>query len=314
MTTSSIISNANWTGFFDHRSLGANPKARQSPTSPLICLAVESSECPRVSASPPSGGTISADPLPGTDGKYAAGAVVTLTAHAEAGYDFSNWGGALSGSANPTTITMDADKSVAAIFSQPPRYALTLSASPTAGGTISADPLPGTDGKYAAGAVVTLTAHAEAGYDFSNWGGALSGSANPTAITMDADKSVAAIFSQPPRYALTLSASPTAGGTVSADPLPGTDGKYAAGAVVTLTAHPAAGYSFSSWSGALSGSANPATVTMSGNKSVTAVFSQIPPEARYSLTLSASPTAGGTILPTRCLELMASTHQGLSLH
>jgi uncharacterized repeat protein (TIGR02543 family) len=47
---------------------------------------------------------------------------------------------------------------------------------------------------------------------------------------------------------------------------------YNEGAVVTLTANPASGWQFSGWSGDLSGSTNPATITMSGNKNVTATF------------------------------------------
>ncbi|PSR54942.1 hypothetical protein AHMF7605_16240 [Adhaeribacter arboris] len=47
---------------------------------------------------------------------------------------------------------------------------------------------------------------------------------------------------------------------------------YASGTNVTLTASPASGYKFSSWSGAASGTANPITVSMTSNKSITATF------------------------------------------
>ena len=49
---------------------------------------------------------------------------------------------------------------------------------------------------------------------------------------------------------------------------------YSPGTDVQLTAVPAAGWSFSGWSGGLSGSTNPATITMDGNKTVTATFTQ----------------------------------------
>jgi uncharacterized repeat protein (TIGR02543 family) len=45
--------------------------------------------------------------------------------------------------------------------------------------------------------------------------------------------------------------------------------------VVTLTANPESGYQFSGWSGDLSGSANPTTITMNSNKSATATFTPI---------------------------------------
>src|SRR6185503_4584315 len=47
---------------------------------------------------------------------------------------------------------------------------------------------------------------------------------------------------------------------------------YAGGQVVQLTAVSAAGWTFSGWSGDLSGSASPASLTVSGNRNVTATF------------------------------------------
>jgi len=47
---------------------------------------------------------------------YAEGTVVTLTAEPGDGYRFDSWGGDLSGSTNPETLTMDSDKSVSALF------------------------------------------------------------------------------------------------------------------------------------------------------------------------------------------------------
>ncbi|MGD9873708.1 MAG: hypothetical protein AB7T27_05495 [Kiritimatiellia bacterium] len=67
-------------------------------------------------------------------------------------------------------------------------------------------------------------------------------------------------------YTLTVNVNPAGFGTVSGG------GPYASGTSVSLTATPAAGHTFSSWSGAASGSSNPTTVTMTGNLSVTANF------------------------------------------
>jgi hypothetical protein len=49
-------------------------------------------------------------------GAYDAGTVVSLTATPHAGSRFVRWEGDLKGSTNPTTITMDADKTVTAVF------------------------------------------------------------------------------------------------------------------------------------------------------------------------------------------------------
>jgi len=60
-------------------------------------------------------GSITLNPPGGT---YDVGTVVTVTADPDTGWQFDNWSGDLSGSTNPTTITMDADKSVTANFSE----------------------------------------------------------------------------------------------------------------------------------------------------------------------------------------------------
>jgi alpha-amylase len=70
-------------------------------------------------------------------------------------------------------------------------------------------------------------------------------------------------------YTLTTSVNPPGAGIVTLNPPSGT---YNAGTAVTLTATPNSGYTFSSWSGDLTGSTNPAQITMDGNKTVTAVF------------------------------------------
>jgi uncharacterized repeat protein (TIGR02543 family) len=70
-------------------------------------------------------------------------------------------------------------------------------------------------------------------------------------------------------YALTTTASPAAGGSVKRSP---NATSYASGTVVTLTATPATGYTFAGWSGALTGTKNPATVRMDAAKKITASF------------------------------------------
>lgn len=69
------------------------------------------------------------------------------------------------------------------------------------------------------------------------------------------------------QYVLGLSVVGT--GTIALDP-PG--GTYASGTVVGVTANPAQGWSFSQWSGHLSGNLNPTSITMNGNKAITATF------------------------------------------
>ena len=48
-------------------------------------------------------------------------------------------------------------------------------------------------------------------------------------------------------------------------------------ASVSLEAIPASGYNFDHWSGSLTGSSNPTSITMNGNKSIVAHFVEAPP-------------------------------------
>ncbi|UPK69768.1 InlB B-repeat-containing protein [Chitinophaga filiformis] len=75
--------------------------------------------------------------------------------------------------------------------------------------------------------------------------------------------------SNPGAYTLSITASPAAGGTVTANP---NASSYTAGTVVTLTATAASGYTFSGWSGAASGTSTTTTVTINSNIAVTASF------------------------------------------
>jgi PKD repeat protein len=73
-------------------------------------------------------------------------------------------------------------------------------------------------------------------------------------------------------YALVVNTAGTGSGGVTLDP---DGGVYAEGTVVTLTASVDSGSRFAGWSGDLSGTANPATLTMDGNKTVTATFNTL---------------------------------------
>jgi uncharacterized repeat protein (TIGR02543 family) len=93
---------------------------------------------------------------------------------------------------------------------------------------------------------------------------------------MTGDKSVTAHFSQIV-YTLSITVDPVAGGSVGAVPSP----PYYYGTVVTLTASVNPGYVFDHWSGDASGTNPVTTVTMTGDKSVTAHFTQ----NGYTLTI-----------------------------
>ncbi len=88
-----------------------------------------------------------------------------------------------------------------------------------------------------------------------------------------------------PTYTLTITSS---NGTVAKDPSQST---YTSGTSVSLTATANTGYTFSSWSGDATGSANPLTVTMSANKTITANFTAVSSTKSGSVSLSAVSTS-----------------------
>lgn len=118
---------------------------------------------------------------------YESGAEVSITAAGDLGYVFDSWGGDLSGMENPTTITMDGDKSISASFKSVPIYKITTTVDH---GTILLDP-PG--GEYSEGTEVKVTYLKDFGYQLDEWSGELTGSENPQTIIVDADKDITAI-------------------------------------------------------------------------------------------------------------------------
>jgi hypothetical protein len=84
---------------------------------------------------------------------------------------------------------------------------------------------------------------------------------------------------------------------------------YASDAQVMLTATPNTGYQFSSWSGDLTGTTNPATITMNGNKAVAASFTAV--VGNVAPTANAGPDRTIT-LPVNSVALSGSaTDDGL---
>jgi trimeric autotransporter adhesin len=200
-----------------------------------------------------------------------------LTATAATGWTFDRWEGDLTGTTNPATITMDADKTVTAVFTQN-RYTLTVTT--TGNGTVAKAP---DQAEYLHGTEVTLTATPSSGWVFDRWEGDLTGSTNPASILMEGNRSVNAVFVEIENI-LTLNTEGS--GTVTANPSQGT---YTSGTEVTLTATAATGWTFDRWEGDLTGSSNPATITMDADKTVTAVFTQ----NQYTLTVTT--TGNGTV-------------------
>jgi uncharacterized repeat protein (TIGR02543 family) len=225
------------------------------------------------SVTPVGSGTITRNP---NQTSYTPGTVVALTAVPANGYSFVSWSGDATGSTNPVNVTMSANRNVTATFAL---NQYTLSVTTAGNGSVAKNPNQAT---YPHGTVVTLTATPDAGNGFVSWGGDTSGTTNPLTVVMTRNRTIVGNFT----YTLATTVSPVGGGSVTKSP---NQPNYNPGTVVSLTAVPAVGYHFVSWSGDATGSTNPVNVTMSANRSVTATFVL----NQYTLTIPAS--TGGTV-------------------
>ncbi len=127
-------------------------------------------------------------------------------------------------------------------------------------------------GTYDEGTVVNISATPATGWKFVEWSQDASGTSATTSVTMDADKSVTATFTEilnPVDYTLLVSTSGE--GSVTLDP---TGGLYAEGSTVNLLAIPASGYKFDNWTGDISSTSAAVSITMNSDKNVTANFSE----------------------------------------
>jgi subtilisin family serine protease len=217
---------------------------------------------------------------------FSPSSVVTLQPVVPAGSVFKGWSGACRGS-RKCKIKMSSDKSVTALFEEVPVVTLSVSYN-TQGtnlGTISfvqPDGVAACNGnctkEFSEGQKVRLTAQASSGYRFIGWGGSCSGRRKCT-VTMTADRTVTASFEAIPDYDLTLTIEGE--GTVSFIK-PEEEPVCTATCVrpfdektkVKLRAEAAEGYRFAGWRESCR-KKRTCSVTMSGPKAVTAVFSAI---------------------------------------
>jgi hypothetical protein len=113
----------------------------------------------------------------------------------------------------------------------------------------------------------------------------------------------------------TLTINTNGNGSVARNP---TNSVYPQNSIVTLTALPANGWQFSSWSGDISGALNPTNVLMNADKAITANFSQIP---SYTLIVNVSGNGsvslnppGGNYLSNTVVSLAATASNGWVFH
>ncbi|MDA8640855.1 hypothetical protein N9L37_00640, partial [Flavobacteriaceae bacterium] len=209
----------------------------------------------------------------------------TITATASSEYVFQSWSGA-TGSTNSTSVVMNSDKSVTANFVKK-KYALTTTVEGE--GTVTEKVIKaGAATDYNSGTIVELTAVPSGEWLFVEWKGDVTGTENPTQITIDKAKSVTAVFVKK-QYPLTIEIEGE--GTVTEEVIKqGLATDYNSGTIVELTAVPSDEWEFKEWTGDTdAGAENPTQITIDKAISVTAVFVK-----KKSLTINSN-TGGGSV-------------------
>ncbi len=143
--------------------------------------------------------------------------------------------------------------------------------------------------EFDSGENVSLTPVAAPGWAFVRWEGAASGSAVPLQITVTESVSVQAVFEQ--QASLTIQTETTGQGTISVTP---NQPAYLPNAVVQVSATAAPGYRFAGWEGSLTGTTNPASLTLSESANVRAVFIR-----QWSVQVSANGSGQISISPDK---------------
>lgn len=206
------------------------------------------------------------------------GTSVTLTATPDQHMAFLGWTGAGCSGTGTCTLSMTQGHEVQATF-MPVQHDLAVTKAGTGAGTVTGTVNGVNCGSATCtvpvnhGQDVTLLAAAAGGSAFTGWSGACVGTGNCT-VSMTEARSVTATFAAQPTLSVTTSGAGS--GSVTSSPA-GVDcgstcsAPFDLGTVVTLTATPASGSSFTGWGGACSGTGE-CTVTMSQARSVSAGF------------------------------------------
>ncbi len=214
------------------------------------------------------GGTITVDPVQDT---YRYGEQVTLSASVNAGWSFAGWDINDEINTNPTvTLTMEEDVIAAARMVQN-QYNLNITIindgeteEPNNG--ILIDP-PGQTG-YGHGQTVTLTASPDQGWQFTGWGGDLSGTEPTKTVVFTEDMDVEATFVQD-QYTLTVTVDDETMGSVVIEPV---KEYYLFNDPVMVKPVAKQGYEFVLWTGDVTGNADPLILAMQKDMTIEAIF------------------------------------------
>jgi len=229
---------------------------------------------------------------------------VTLTAPEEVDgsfgsidYIFVRWIGDVTSSSRTITFTMRGDMTVDAIYREPVDYTLSVSSLPTEGMTVSGGGVTPYTVTYQERREIALTAmETFDGRPFASWTGSVTSSERGISFTMDGNKSLTANYGVLPT--LTVNSAGASAVKITSTTGHGGSTNYtkttAINADVSLSAPLSlAGKLFTGWTGAVSSGSQTISLTMSGDKTVTANYVQA-----YTLAVNSTGASGVPITST----------------
>ena len=170
---------------------------------------------------------------------------------------------------------------------EPQVQKLVIDVNPVDGGTVS-QPY----GEFQLNERVVISAKPNLEFNFVKWSGDINSEINPLEVIFDSNKNLIANFIKKTYdFKLNINGS----GSVSQSVIQsGGSRPYSSGSIIELNAIPEKDWTFSNWSGDISGSTNPIKITIDSDKNVNAVFSEIAKvkNAKTYLALGDSYTIG----------------------
>ncbi len=176
---------------------------------------------------------------------------------------------------------------------QVPSYSISVSASPTSGGSVTGG------GTYYHGQSCTLIATPANGYTFLCWtkgGVQVSTETNYTFDVTESGNYVASFTDQPLTFTINVSSNPSNGGAAYVGNIPGTtQGTFTNGQSCTVHATANSGYVFTNWTenGTVVSEEANYTFSVAGDRTLKANFTVS--QNTYTINVSANPTNGGTV-------------------
>lgn len=211
-------------------------------------------------------GTVEEEVIQQKTTDYPHGTTVKLTAKPESGWEFENWQGDFEGSESEIIVTIDGNTEIIANFV---RILHPVSIEIIGEGRVLDDfEEVVRDTLIAEGMSLELTAVPDENWTFSRWTGDIESTHNPLEFTVDGPVTLTAEFLRTFRF--NPIANPQEGGTVTPDA-----DDFVIFTSFDVEAIPSNGWRFVNWEGDFTGTENPFSITMNGNKTVTANFERL---------------------------------------